>query len=36
MLQYWLEVEKMEHVLKLQPKYFDYITMEQKNRTETI
>lgn len=25
MLQYWLEVEKMEHVLKLQPKYFDYI-----------
>ena len=25
MLQYLLEVEKMEHILKLQPKYFDYI-----------
>jgi len=25
MLQCLLEVEKMEHILKLQPKYFDYI-----------
>lgn len=25
MIQYWWEVEKMEHILKLQPKYFDYI-----------
>lgn len=32
MLQYSLEVEKMEHILKLQPKYFDYI----KNGTKRI
>ena len=25
MLQSQLEVDKMEHILKLQPKYFDYI-----------
>lgn len=25
MIQYWREVEEMEHILKLQPKYFDYI-----------
>lgn len=24
-LKYLVEVEKMEHILKLQPKYFDYI-----------
>ena len=25
MIQYKMEVENMEHILKLQPKYFDYI-----------
>ena len=32
MLQCKLEVEKMEHILKLQPKYFEYI----KNGTKRI